>query len=499
MKSAKNLLIPFIVMILLAIGVVVFFVVDRGLKMRTAETTYATVDLLYINPVEISSVSVQHRDGGINVKVDRTQNANGTVVYNYSGSDKGSGVYSQSHMESFLTTMSSFVSCRVIADNANFADYGLDAPLYTVTITKTDGTQKVILIGNNELNGSGCYVTAEGSASVYLGGSDKLYMALKTGNDFLDDRLLEKDIKDLESVTFTRKKDSVDLTGDCIHDESSDTHSFKFTKPFEIGSSTYFDKLIENICSMSAVGYEDATTENLSKYGLGVPRVSIFLRFKGGVTYTVDLSSAAGGFYYGRINGTGKIFKVESSKLEISEAPILKLISEYVFYTTCDTVDSIECSGNRGRFVLKLEVKKDRAISDSDSKVSLDGRNAKVTNGSGRSYAAMLYESIFCLNVGGIEENAIIPETAVADTTIKVYDHYHSAVVYEFYRRSDDSFYLKKNGEYTGFYVFKRGLYNDGGTDTYSYGIWPAYEILTKAITNGINGVYEIPVESENK
>ena len=104
-------------------------------------------------------------------------------------------------------------------------------------------------------------------------------------------------------------------------------------------------------------------------------------------------------------------------------------------------------------------------------------------------------------DVGSTYTKAVIlDETGkmVADTTIKVYDHNHSVVVYEFYRRSDDSFYLKKNGEYTGFYVFKRGLYNDGGADTYSYGIWPAYEILTKAITNGINGVYEIPVESEN-
>ena len=498
MKSAKNLLIPFIVMILLAIGVVVFFAVDRGMKNRTAETTYAKVDLLYINPVEISSVNVLHRDGGINVKVERSQTANGSVVYNYSGSDKGPGVYSQGDMESFLTTMNSFVSCLAIAENANLSDYGLNDPAFTVTITKTDGSQKVILIGNQALDGEGCYVCAAGTNSVYIAGPDKLFAAAKTGNDFLDDRLIDKHIKDLETVRFSRNKDSVELSGVCVHDESADTYTFKFTKPFEIGSSTYFDKLIENICSMSAVGYEDASTENLSKYGLGIPRVSIVLGFKGGETYTVDLSSAAGGFYYGRINNAGKIFRVEASKLEISESPLLSLISEYVFYTTCDAVDSVECSGNRGKFVLTLEVKKNKAISDSDSKVSLDGRNAKVTNGSGRSYAAMLYESIFCLNVGGVEENAIIPETAVADTTIKVYDHNHSVVVYEFYRRSDDSFYLKKNGEYTGFYVFKRGLYNDGGADTYSYGIWPAYEILTKAITNGINGVYEIPVESEN-
>ena len=105
----------------------------------------------------------------------------------------------------------------------------------------------------------------------------------------------------------------------------------------------------------------------------------------------------------------------------------------------------------------------------------------------------MLYESVFCINIGGVEENAVIPEGSAANTTITVFDRNHSAVIYEFYKRNDTSFYVCKNGKYTKFYVYGRELYNDGGTDTYDYGLWPAYEILTKAITNNINGMYEIP------
>ena len=300
-------------------------------------------------------------------------------------------------------------------------------------------------------------------------------------------------MKDLESISFYRRKDSIDLSGTCVFDEEKDMASFRFNKPFSIESSSYFDKLIENIVSLSAAGYEDPTNENLSNFGLAIPQFRITLNFKGGKVYTVEFSAAKGGFYYGRINGTGKIFKAESSRLEIIESSVLVLISDYVFYNTCDNVDSVECTGRNSKFVLKLDVKKGNAISDSASSVSLDGRNAKVTTGSGRSYAAMLFESIFCINIGGIDASAVIPESAIPDTTIKVYDHNHSAVVYDFYRRNNDSFYVAKNGEYTGFYVFERELYNDGGQDTYSYGIWPAYEILTKAISNGISGVYEIP------
>ena len=493
MKSAKNLIIPSIVMVILAIAVGVFFVIDKSIKGRTVETSYALVDLIYISPVDISSVSVSHRDSNINVKIDRTTKADGTVVYSYTGSDKGSEKYSQSEMESFMTTMNSFVSCSAIAENANLSEYGLDNPAFTVTISKTDGTQKVILIGNQASDGSGCYVCAAGSTSVYLAGSDKFFTASMTGNDFIDDRLIDVEIKDLSTVEYSRTKDSITLSGSASYNEDTDTCSFKFQKPFEISSSTYFDKLVKNICDLSVTGYEDATNENLSKFGLAIAPHKVVLGFKDGKTYTLEFSNAMNGFFYGRINGTGKIFKAESSRLELIESPIIRLINEYIFYNTCDEIDSAEVSGVKGKFVLKVDVKKDQTISDHASTVSLDGRNAKVTNGSGRSYAAMLYESIFCIDVGGIEETANIPETAVADTSIKVYDRKHSAVVYDFYRRSDETFYVYKNGEYTGFYVFKRELYNDGGLDTYNYGIWPAYEILTKAITDGINGVYEIP------
>ena len=493
MKSAKNLLIPLIVMILLAIGVVAYFVVDRISKNHTVETTYNTVDLLYVSPVEISSVSVLHRDSKAEIRVDMTRSADGTYVYKYLGSDKGSDVYSQSEMSEFLSTMASFVTCSLISENANLSEYGLDAPAFTVTVTKTDGTAKVILIGNVSPDGNKCYICASSSNSVYMANIEKYKVASKIGNDFIDDRLFEAEMKDLESVSFYRKKDSVELSGTCVYDEENDDCTFKFNKPFSIESSSFFDRLINNICRMSVAGYEDPTTENLSKFGLGVPQFRVTLNLKGGKVYTVEFSSVMGGYYYGRVNGTGKIFKADASRIELIESPVLSLISEYVFHDTCDNVDSVECTGTTGKFVLKLDVKKEMAISDSNSVVSLDGRNAKVSSESGRSYAAMLYETIFGINIGGIDESAVISENAYPDTTIKIYDHNHSVVVYDFYRRSDETFYVSKNGEYTGFYVFKRELYNDGGQDTYNYGVWPAYDILTKAISNGINGVYEIP------
>ena len=493
MKSAKNLLIPSIVLILLALTVGVFFIVDRYTKRHPVETTLNTVDLLYINPVDLASVSVFHKESNVTVRIDKKSAANGSDVYSYSGSDKGSDSYSQNEMASFVSELSSFVGCTPVSETATLSEFGLDSPAFTVTVTKLDGTSSVVLIGDLSPDREHCYLCIKGSAAVYMTEVIKYNCAARTANDFLDSRILDVEMSNVESVRFARKKDSIDISASCRYDENADTYTFRFNKPFEIDSSTYFDRLIEILCSLEASEYEDSSAENINRYGLNDPQFSVVIRLKSGQVQSFGFSSLVNGYYYGRLNGSGKIFKVVSGKLESIESPVLVLISEYIFYDTCDNIDSVECSGSGKSFELRLDVGKGKAISDDNSTVTLDGRNAKVNNSNGRSYAAMLYESIFCINIGGVDETDPVTEGVTPVTTIRIFDRNHSSVVYDFYKRSDSTCYVFRNGQYTKFYIFNRELYNDGGSDTYDYGIWPAYEMLTKAITNGINGVYDIP------
>ena len=495
MKSAKNLMIPFIILVFLGIGAVVFFAVDKGLKEPEDTSAGNKVDLLYLSHVDISSVNVLHRDGSLNVRVDIKNSAGGSSTYTYSGSDKETDSYSQGKMGEFVSYLTSFIGCVPVKENAVLSEFGLDNPAFTVTLTKNDGSSSVILIGDVSPDPEYCYVCAQGSSSVYLNSITQYKYASMTAKDFIDAKLFNISMSEIDSVSFNRKKDSLDLLANCRYNEETEGYSFKFVKPFEIASSDYFDRLIENICSLEADTYEEVTFDNLSKFGLSSPEFTIILKTKELKEHTIILSSERGGYYYGRLDGSGKIFKVEAAKIATIEAPLLVLISDYVYYDKCENIDSIECSAPEKKFSMKLDVEKGNAISDERSTVTLDGRNAKVSSSSGRSYAAMLYEAVFCINIGGVEENASISSSAIPVTTITIFDRNHSSVVYTFFKRNDDSYYVCKNGQYTKFYVYGKELYNDGGSDTYDYGLWPAYEILTKAITSQINGVYDIPAK----
>ena len=493
MKTAKNLVIPLIIMILLAIGVVVFFAVDKNKNGGGEPTSVSRVDLLYISPVDVLSVSVQHMDTGVTVKVDKKTSGSGSYVYSYSGSDMGGEAYSQSLMGDFVDVLTSFVGCVPVSQNGNLAEYGLDNPAFKVTIDKTDGSSSSILIGNLSPGKETCYVCAPGSTAVYYVNAMKHEQASKVGKDLLDRRVANVSLSTIETVRFERRKDSLDLYASCIYDASTETASFKFSKPFEVASSAYFERLIENICDLEASEYEEPTNDNLSRYGLLNPSYTVTLMAKNASVFKFEFSATRNGYYYGRLNSSGKIFKVANDRIDNLESPVLILISSYVFYDTCDNVLSIECADRENKFTLKLDVPKDKTFSDLEASATLDGRNAKVYSSSGRSYAAMLYESIFCIDIGGVDETASISSSAVPEMTITIFDRNHSSVVYTFYKRNEESYYVCKNGVYTKFYVFGRELYNDGGTDTYDYGIWPAYDLLTKAITNAINGIYDIP------
>ena len=127
-----------------------------------------------------------------------------------------------------------------------------------------------------------------------------------------------------------------------------------------------------------------------------------------------------------------------------------------------------------------------------ESTVKLDGRNAKIEDSFGRSYCSLLFESIACIKIGGVEMDAKINKEAGPELTLSFIDRNYVTTVYEFYTRDSDSYYVVKNGEYMDFYVYSREIFNNGGTDTYNYGYWKAFELLNDAISGNSNGIYDI-------
>ncbi|MBO4243306.1 MAG: hypothetical protein J5883_08515, partial [Clostridiales bacterium] len=134
------------------------------------------------------------------------------------------------------------------------------------------------------------------------------------------------------------------------------------------------------------------------------------------------------------------------------------------------------------------------ALSDSNAVANLNMRNCMIRNSSGRSYAAVLFESLVCIDIGGIEPDAVPTDDSIM--TIKYVTKHYQTITLDFVPRDTDSYYVFMDGEYSSFYIYSRELFKNGGTDTFSYGCWAAYELAQEAIDNAINGTYDIPEDS---
>ncbi len=493
MKSIKNLLIPFIILIVLAISAIVYFVAENTKKNKPAETTGGMVDIVYYNPSDISSLSVYSRDTGHTSAVNFSIDSNDVIHYEYCGDDAAPGVnYSQSKLALFVSEMTCFSSNYKVSSDGNLSEYGLDMPACVITIKTLNGTDKTISLGNMTPDGNNCYLNIAGSTDIYLVSSSKIQCSVKTAISFLDPSVLNIDYYDIKNIHFDRKTDGLSIDA-AVEIFDSGLVQFNIVKPYEHGTSSYFESLMDSVIHLVITEYVSVDNGSLSQYGLDAPVYHFVITLNNGEKTEIYFSKQINGFFYGYIAGTDKYFKLTNYQLDGIDLKETVLIDPYVCYCRINSISSITCVYGDRSFKFAMDVGEGKNIMSDGAIITLDGRNAKILDSSGRSYCSILFESIACINIGGVETDAVVDKGNGPVISLSFNGKNYVTTLYEFYERDNDSFYVFKDGEYTGFYIYSREIFNDGGYDTYSYGFWKAYELLDEAILGSIGGIYDMP------
>ena len=271
--------------------------------------------------------------------------------------------------------------------------------------------------------------------------------------------------------------------------------NFEFVKPYKHPASSYFGMLIDSVVRLNISEYVDIPDNELASYDLVDPTYHFILTQNDGDKTEINFSKNINGYYYGKVSGMESYFRISTSQIEGFELKETVLIDPYICYCYVKDVSSITCTYGDRSFKFDLDVPEGKSITASEASVMLDGRNAQISDTFGRSYCSILFESIACIEIGGIDTTTTVNTSAGPVLTLSFLDKNYATTTYEFYARDDDSYFVFKNGEYMYFYVYSREIFNDGGSDTYSYGFWKAYELLNEAISGNINGIYDIPKE----
>ena len=495
MKSVKNLLVPAIVLIVLIISSVVYLAVEKIKDKEPVDTTGALTDVVYFSPSEVSSVSVFNKETSHTSVVNCSSDVNSVTNYVYAGDDfDPSASYSQNKLADYVAILVSYNCNAKVSSTGNYADYGLSEPAYRVTINAVNGSVTTVLIGNKTPDEKNCYMCVEGSKDIYTVSVLKLAYADFTSIDFWDSKTLNIEYSELKTVHFDRTTDGLSVDAE-VSMSGSGIANFNFIKPYNHPASSYFGLLIDSIIGLNISEYVEISDNELAAYGLDDPAYHFVLTQNDGDKTELFFSKNINGFYYGKVTGMDSYFVVSTYQLEGLELKETVLIEPYICYSYAKDVSSITCTYGDRSFNFNLDVPDGKSITSDESSVILDGRNAKISDTYGRSYCSILFESIACIEIGGIDTTTTVNTASGPVLTLSFLDKNYATTTYEFYSRDDDSYYVFKNGEYTNFYVYSREIFNDGGSDTYSYGFWRAYELLNEAISGNINGIYDIPKE----
>ncbi len=489
MKSVKNLLVPAIVLAVLIIGAILWFALKPSEEVVEENTS---ISVLSLSSAQLKAINVQKKIG-VDVRFELTTDADSVTTWTLVDDDptNDEAILSPTTVSGYISALTSFMANSVITEPSSLSDYGLDDPEFIITYELNDGTTKTLKIGNTTYDGGNCYFMVDGDPNVYTCITIKRVYADYGYIDFLSSQILNIAYNNIATVTFDRTTDGTHFTATC---EMLDTGSpvYYCIDPFQIKTSSYFENLVEDIVNLEIAGFVDIPDESLAEYGLDNPAFTFTFVLRNGETTVIELSQNLNGSFYGRCTGIDQYFQLSSMQISGLETPVMQLLSDYLTNYNAAGISSIRGTYGDASFEYVLDVP--NAISDPGAVVTLNGRNAYITNSQGRrSYAAILFEHLVCIPIAGIDLEAN-PEFESIMTFTYVTKDYKTTTL-DFVQRDDNSYYVFVNGEYSSFYVLSRSLFRNAGTDTFSYGAWAAYELCETAIDNAINGTYDIPEE----
>ena len=152
----------------------------------------------------------------------------------------------------------------------NLADFGLDKPTVTVKLTLKDGSQPPpLVVGKNTAIGGKAYVRKDDEPKLYLTTSALGYGLNKQAKDVRDKTILAFKDEDVSRVEIKAEN------GDTVTLVRKDKEAWTVEPGDHPGDTTEVRSYLSSLRSTRAVDFPDDHPQDLGKYGLAAPRLTV--------------------------------------------------------------------------------------------------------------------------------------------------------------------------------------------------------------------------------
>jgi hypothetical protein len=181
--------------------------------------------------------------------------------------------------------------------------FGLETPDVTLDFQMKNGAKHSLRLGKKDFTGVSVYAIVDSAKDVALLPESLLASADKPLQDLRDHSVLHFVAPDMTS--FDLKNPSGELAAAKDHD------AWKFTKPSSAPGDLYaIDSLLASVTSSRMTTIASETPDNLTKYGLASPGISLTVTDAKGKTATLLVGKKEGDEYFARDTSRPTIFRI---------------------------------------------------------------------------------------------------------------------------------------------------------------------------------------------
>lgn len=391
-RQLKTLFIMLAVLVVLG-GVFAFVMISPKFKGSSSSSTSssASITLIKTDVSNIKSLYVLNQQG--------TYTITRTASKSWAISGLGTAPIVSTSLESACESAASLSATSLVTkDAANIAQYGLDKPQGTISVTMSDGKEYTYLIGNETPMSDGYYIAAKDSSTVYITSTDVETYFLASPNTFVDMTLLTvdttNDAPNITNFTFGGSKRGAPISINIPPASSSSASSMSgvnidaspyIVSPRLLADSTQLSNLDSDIASVSAssVVSLDVSKASLEKYGLKDPAYTFSYTLKGKTTTllfgdtTTSASSTSSGSeesIYVMKEGVNVVYSIPTSSVAFYNWSVDNLISSLQFVINIDDIKTMTVSGGGKTWAFNLSGTGD------NTKVTINGKTLDTSN-----------------------------------------------------------------------------------------------------------------------
>ncbi len=272
-------------------------------------------------------------------------------------------------VQDLISSFSSLYSEALVAEKPkDLAPYGLDRPQATATATLSDGSERVIYLGDRTAVKTTYFLKTKDDPrvfAVWMNHADHFRYSL---SDVRNKKLPEINIDELtylriakEGKTVLEVMDNEDLPGlkDRVEFIASRLYITKpFREPRGTASDRWTDGFIRKFRPPKIKKFIDDRPTDLTRYGLNPPRAELIMKDKENILDLLLGEKLDDDLVYYQLKGEPAVHAIDAEILDFIDANPFDLVDKFAFIVNIDDVNWVRATGRGKSYTLSIKREK---------------------------------------------------------------------------------------------------------------------------------------------